>query len=111
MTDWHDHGWTLLTDACRHANLGIVKLLLDRGADTERAGSGALGDSGRTAMMRAAIRGHSDVDGIMLEGRANVDVKGNDGCSVWGRAKKYGHFQLFEASATERRKLSPPPAW
>lgn len=111
MTDWHDHGWTPLTDACRHANLGTVELLLDSGADTERAGSGALGDSGRTAMMRAAIRGHYDVVGIMVEGRANVDVKGNDGCSVWGRAEKDGHFDLCEASATERRKLSPPPAW
>lgn len=70
-----------------------VELLLDGSVDTERAGSGALGDSGRTAMMRAAIRGHYDVAGIMAEGRANVNVKGNDGCSVWGRAKKDGHFR------------------
>lgn len=108
MTDWHDHGWTPLTDACPHANLGAVKMLLNRGADTERAGSGTLGDSGRTAMMRAAIRGHYDVVGIMAEGRANVTVKGNDGCSVWRRAKKDGRFDVCEASATERRKPSPP---
>jgi hypothetical protein len=61
ITERGVHGDTVLTLACRLDNIPLVKLLVERGADTTI--SGVIG----TPLMTASIEGHSEIVRFLLE--------------------------------------------
>lgn len=65
---------TALDLAAADGNVGLVRLLIQRGADVNAAGS-----DGRTALHTAAAGGHQDVIHILVEHGANVDTADSDG--------------------------------
>lgn len=65
---------TSLLDACKNTveNLNTVQSLIESGANVN-----AVTPSGRTALMLASYRGHSDIVAILIQNGADVDIKDN----------------------------------
>lgn len=59
---------------------------------------------GRTALMIAALEGHSDVVRLLIEAGSNLDVVDEEGASALSLARNYGHLDvaavLVEAGAS-----------
>ncbi|KAB5562260.1 hypothetical protein PHYPO_G00015870 [Pangasianodon hypophthalmus] len=73
-----DHcGWTPLHEACNHGHLGIVSLLLDKGANINDPG-GAYCD-GVTPLHDALSCGHFEVARLLVQKGASVNVRNNKG--------------------------------
>lgn len=64
-------GCTALHGAAQWGHPGIVKLLLDKGADPNVAESGGLAG---TALTRAAVNGHFDIVKMLVDAKADVNA-------------------------------------
>jgi ankyrin repeat protein len=94
-TRWRYFGWTGLMYAAYHGHLDCVRFLLRNGADvnkkskmywrlvflghTEMVAYGMHYQTGRTALMNAALRGHGEVVKLLLENGAEVNARTDSG--------------------------------
>lgn len=90
-------GATLLMLAAQMGHTGVVKLLIDRGADLNARDS-----AGRTALMLVVEEGLGATTGkpmeisrLLLSSGADVSVRDNNGDSALMRAKKFAGFSVF----------------
>lgn len=84
------YGWTALLYATENHNTGIVKALLDKGADPNIKGL----NNGRTALINASKLGLSDIAEALLTSGANVNARDNSGKTALSEATR----QLHESS-------------
>jgi ankyrin repeat protein len=75
---------TPLAVAALEGHVGVVRLLLERGAEVHAAGLG-----GDTALHEAALAGHEKVVKVLLSSGADSSIKTNNGCTAlicvsWG---------------------------
>lgn len=82
-------GHTALTLACRHGYFGVVKQLVDKGADIE-----VIDEFNRTPLSWAALNGHVSVVELLLVRNATVD-----------RADMLNHTALLWAMETREREI------
>ena len=86
-------------EASRNGDAGIVKDLLEAGADPNNYRD----DYGSNALHRAAVSGHNDVINTLIEAGAEVNVKDNIGRTALYRAVVNDHrdvvIPLLEAGA------------
>jgi serine/threonine-protein phosphatase 6 regulatory ankyrin repeat subunit B len=83
-------GETLLTHAARWGHVGIVRLLLERGADVSTPN-----DSGHSAMVLAVGFGREEVVSILLDSGANVFSRAEfRGTTALMHACSSGHMAL-----------------
>ena len=86
-------------EASRNGDAGIVKDLLEAGADPNNY----IDDYGSNALHRAAVYGHNDVISTLIEAGAEVNVKDNIGRTALYRAVVNDHrdvvIPLLEAGA------------
>ncbi len=68
------HDLTLLMWAAGYGNAVAVKMLVDRGAE-----SNLTDDRGKTALMIAAENGHADVVSVLLNSGADAEIRDKDG--------------------------------
>ncbi|KKZ63967.1 hypothetical protein EMCG_01721 [[Emmonsia] crescens] len=80
------YSWTPLFIACVDGSLGVVELLIDAGADLERADS-----SGWTAKEHAALRGHMAIARRLAEATPPIEASSDS-----------------DTSTPQARSLSPP---
>ena len=74
------HGTTALTGAvAAERNIAVIKMLLDKGANVNYI---ANPESGMTALMFAAFKGHADIVKILLDKGADVNATGKDGMTA-----------------------------
>jgi uncharacterized protein len=78
-------GWTLLMAASPNGHVGVVELLLDRGADAN-----AKSNCGWTALMLASHKGHVGVVRRLLDAGAAINERGPGGRTALFYACLYG---------------------
>ena len=81
-----EHGRTRLWKACYDGHVDTVRLLLDRGAEVDRANQ-----NGLTPLLTACFRGHVDVALLLLENGAEVDKAEEHGQTPLDLAAHQGH--------------------
>jgi uncharacterized protein len=86
----NDKGDTLLMLACYHGHHATAGLLLDHGADPERANENGAGRSGRTALMTAAMFDRGDIAEVLLARGARLDARDADGLTAASAARLMG---------------------
>lgn len=97
-----DAGLTPLIEAAKNGRLDIVKPLIAHNAAVDaREGDdilpGTLDTSGAaamTALMFAAVGGHSDVVRALLDAGADVSIRNNNGQTALEEAEKSGHGDI-----------------
>lgn len=75
------YGWNFLMLASRQGDIGIVKLLLEKGAIIDEKDN-----TGSTALMFASYLGHISVVNLLLESGADVNLTNNNGDTSLMRA-------------------------
>ena len=88
---------TLLMLAAQQGQSGVVKLLIDRGADLNSKDS-----AGRTALMLVAEEGigessgkQSEIAHLLLSSGVNVNLRDNNGDTALMRTKKFAGMSAF----------------
>ena len=71
-----DLGWELIY-AAKEGNIGLVKELIERGANVNMQDN-----NGWTVLIYAARYGHNNVVKELIEAGANVDIRSNDGLTA-----------------------------
>ena len=86
----HDaKGWTPLFIVCFTDRLALVRLLLDRGANTDKASI-----DGATPLLITCQEGHAAVARLLLGAGADIDKAANDGCTPLSVACQKGHEKV-----------------
>ena len=80
---------TPLWDACRTGHVNAARLLLDKGAEVDRADK-----DGATPLYIACQQGHVDVARLLLEKGAEVDRAKEDGATPLSIARSQGHSSI-----------------
>ena len=85
-------GLTALHTACRQGRLKVIELLLDQGADIEKAD-----EKGRTALYHAVKGGEEEVLRLLIKKGADLDIKTNiRGLTALRKAITKRHTQCAE---------------
>jgi len=93
------HQTTALIISSMHGNMGIVQLLLTKGAD---ANTTVFCNTGMTALMEASSKGHLEIVQLLVTAGANVNVVNPwDSCTALIYASKNGHLELAEFLITK----------
>ena len=77
--------------ACKNGHTDAVRLLLDGGAEVDRANK-----DGSTPLIIACFNGHVDAARLLLERGAEVDRARKDGATPLGMAWRYEHGDVEE---------------
>ena len=85
-------GWTMLMHAAGSGDYGIVKVLLERGADAN-----GKGNDGATALTVAAEHGFTDIGRLLLQYQANVNARNANGSTALMYAAENCHKDLADA--------------
>jgi len=86
------NGTTALIQASHFGYMQIVRLLLARGADAEKANK-----KETTALMRASQEGHEHIVSVLLRGGANVNRRNHERMTSLMLASQRGHEHVVEA--------------
>ena len=79
----------LLYDACEKGKVDVARLLLDKGAEVDRAC-----EDGRTPLYIACQNGHVDAARLLLDKGAEVDRAMKDGVTPLMIAQHQGHSSI-----------------
>ncbi len=79
-----------ICDAAFIGNLSEVKKLLNEGADVNATNN----DNDWTALIGAALEGHSEITKVLLDNGANVNDKDEDGITALMRAAYKGYSEV-----------------
>jgi ankyrin repeat protein len=82
---------TPLAVAADEGHVGVVRLLLGRGAEVK-----AVGRNGDTPLHDAAARGHEEVVNVLLSSGADSSIKSHDGFTALMRAAWRGHVGVVK---------------
>jgi ankyrin repeat protein len=96
-----DRGHTPLSLAACRGYEAVVKLLLENGADVNRAEANAVNVFGRTPLHWASENGHVEVVKLLLENGADVNRAEVNAVNVFGRtplhwASDHGHVEVVK---------------
>jgi hypothetical protein len=91
-----------LVEAARSGDVKRVRQLLDGGADVN-----AFGNQRTTALMAAAEAGREDVARLLVERRADANLRNAKGQTAAELAEASGHKSL--RGLLERKEVKPPP--
>ena len=86
-----NYGQTPLYNASNYGHLRSVKLLLNNGAEIDKAKF-----DGMTPLMVASLKGHLDVVDVLLRHNANVNLKDTNGNTALSMAKQQGLTMIVE---------------
>jgi ankyrin repeat protein len=94
-------GYTGLMSAAAHRLEGSLRLLLERGADPNKAEA----RGGLTPLMYAVLQdpGHDRLVRALVKAGSNVEMKSNEGLTALDYARKYGQRHLEAALVSETR--------
>ena len=81
----------LLYDACEKGKVALARVLLDNGAEVDRATK-----DGATPLWIACQKGHVDAARLLLEKGAEADRARADGTTPLGMACRYEHGDVEE---------------
>lgn len=87
----NNYGLTTLYNASNYGHLRSVKVLLNNGAEIDKAEF-----DGVTPLMGASRKGHLDVVKVLLRHNANINLKCNKGNTALSMAKEQGHTIIVE---------------
>ena len=90
-----NYGQTPLYNASNYGHLRSVKVLLNNGADIDKATF-----DGVTPLMGACLKGHLNVVDVLLRHNANVNLKDTNGNTALKMAKRQGHTMVVETLKT-----------
>jgi ankyrin repeat protein len=98
---WHENGRTALLIAIREGHLGIVKILLEAGADPNLIDE----DSGITPLISAVRGQYIEIIRLLLQAGAKINDKDSNGKTALDVAKKIKNSEIIrllkEAEAVE----------
>jgi len=86
------YGVTLLSTASQYGHLGLVEMLLGKGAEVDKGST-----RGSTSLLSASFAGHLGVVGALLDKGAEVNTARTDGVSPFYAAAQNGHLGVVEA--------------
>jgi ankyrin repeat protein len=89
-----DEGYTVLTVAAEHGQLGVMRLLVQRGANIDAR------DWGRTALHYAADYGHEEVVAFLLEKGAQASTRDDNNVTPLMLASENGHVGVVKMIMT-----------
>lgn len=95
---FNHEGWNPLLYAAFEGRMGIVEMLLAKGANPD-----ALAPNRSTPLMFAARNGHEDVVVRLLKAGANVDLKNDQNETADSWATKYRNTDIAELIQAERK--------
>lgn len=81
------YGWTAIRYAVRSNHIEAVKVLLELGADVNKASS-----TGRTPLMSAAGNQLEEVAELLVSSGADIMVHDESGKTAWDIAQRSGHL-------------------
>jgi len=96
--EWN--GWTLLKFAIEHEKKDVIGLLLENGADINREEWTALHHAVDTSidgtLQTEGKLGNepTDIIKLLMDKRANVNIKDNNGCTPIDIAREYGSIKI-----------------
>ncbi|HEU4433651.1 MAG TPA: ankyrin repeat domain-containing protein [Pyrinomonadaceae bacterium] len=101
------HGMTALMRAAHHGRVGLVRVLLEHGADPnlER-------NDNFTALSLAAFFGHAEIVEVLMQHGAKTDVATRFGTSpqIWAKARSYGDVaRCLEKRSEDVKPVSTVP--
>lgn len=102
-------GETVLMTASRSGNIGVVKLLLQRGAGVNAKEKWR----GQTALMWASAEGHAEVVRALIAAGAELNVRSNSGFTPLLFAVREGRFEVVKAllkAGVSPNEALPPSA-
>ncbi|WZH50422.1 PNP_UDP_1 domain-containing protein [Fusarium acuminatum] len=100
-----ENGWTPLAMAAMAGRVFLVKLLLDTGKVDVNARDTKYG---RTPLSWAAGRGHESIVKLLVEHRANVELKDKDERTALSRAITEGRVAITQLLAVQRSLVAEP---
>ena len=77
--------------ACDYHDPDLIRLMLEKGADANRAAP-----TGRTPLMDAASKGDVEIVQLLLSHGADVATKSNEGATALREAKRKGHQDIAD---------------
>ncbi len=87
----NDDGHTALIEAARNGHTGLVRLLIEHGADVNHTTS-----FGTTALIYAAEKGYKEIIELLLAQRAEVNLANEAGATALTWAAQRGHKEIAE---------------
>ena len=90
-----NYGQSPLYNASNYGQLRSVKVLLNNGADIDKAKFDRV-----TPLMGACLKGHLNVVDVLLRHNANVNFKDTNGNTALIMAKQQGHTMVVETLKT-----------
>jgi len=105
-------GQTLLMLAGYHGNVATTRMLLNRGADPDRAN-----DRGQTPLGGAAFKGYEEIVALLLDHGADIDGDNGAGmtplmfAAMFGRTKVVEQLKARGASLKIRNRLGISARW
>src|SRR5688500_10593653 len=85
-----DMGYTALRLASAGGHIGIVKALLEHGANTNAADEAEF----YTALMGASANGHTEIVSLLLNHGADVNAKDDYDATALTRAAEHGYLEI-----------------
>lgn len=104
------NGVSALQKACLSAELELLKILIEAGADLE-----AVAENGQTALIEASSKGHHQVVKILIDAGAELEASDQTGQTALLRASSNGHTEVLslliaggaDVNATDQKGVTP----